>query len=465
MLAAAAAGFVGAITFRIGVVGIGYPITGAGLLVAGLGFCGARPSRAQLVTATASCALLSVAAFRTAGWLVTLCVLLGLIVGSLALLRARTWAGLAIGSAVMVFVPMRAARWTLRGLARLRVGGGSPGRAALVVGATSVLVLTFGALFASADPAYANVLNAVVPYRNASAIFGRVVAFGFVTAAALAATYTARRPPLFDVLAPAPATPLRRWEWATPLVILDVLFASFIVVQLTVLFGGRRHVLATAGLTYAEYARQGFWQLLVVTALTLALVAVAVRKAGRASKPDRTILRASLGTLCVLALAIVASAIHRMSTYEQAYGFTRLRVFVSGMEFWLGAVLILVLIAGIRMSGSWLPLAVLASIVVAMLTLAAVNPDAYIARHDVTRYERTGQIDPAYLATLSADAFPALDRLPAALRACALQDLAPALRATPSDPWYDFNVDRSRARTAFVKYPVAPCPSPSTGGD
>ncbi|HEY5200316.1 MAG TPA: DUF4173 domain-containing protein [Acidothermaceae bacterium] len=465
MLAAAAAGIIGAITLRVGVIGVGYPITGAGLLVAGVGFSGARPSRAQLVTAAGSGALLSVAAIRSATWLVTLCVVLGLIVGSLALVRVRTWAGLAIGSMVMFFVPLRAARWTLRGLARLRVGGGSPARAALVLGVTSALVLTFGALFASADPAYANVLNAVVPYRNAGAVFGRVVAFACVAATTLAATYTARRPPLLDALAPAPAKPLRRWEWAAPLLILDTLFASFVAVQLTVLFGGRRHVLSTTGLTYAQYARQGFWQLLAVTALTLGLVAVAIRKAARAIKADRTIVRALLGTLCVLALVIVASAVHRMSTYEQAYGFTRLRVFVTGTEFWLGAVLMLVLIAGIRMSGSWLPQAVLASVVVAMLTLTAVNPDAYIARHNVDRYSRTGQIDTAYLATLSADAFPALDRLPAALRACALQDLAPALRATPADPWYDFNLDRSVARSALAKHPVPACPAPSTGDD
>ena len=218
-------------------------------------------------------------------------------------------------------------------------------------------------------------------------------------------------------------------------------------------------MLATAGLTYAQYARQGFWQLLAVTALSLALVAIAIRKADRTSKPDVAIVRALLGTLCVLALVIVASAIHRMSTYEQAYGFTRLRVFVTGAELWLGAILILVLIAGIRMSGSWLPHAVLASAVIAVLTLAAVNPDAYIARHNVDRYERTGQIDTAYLATLSADAFPELDRLPAALRACALRDLAPTLRAAPSDPWYDFNLDRSRARSALANHPVAPCRS------
>ena len=180
LLTAAAAGILGAVTLRIGVVGVGYAITGAGLLIAGVGFSGAPPSRSQLVTATGALALLSVAAFRSAGWLVALCVILGLIVGSLALLRVRTWTGLVIGSAVMMFVPLRTARWTLRGLARLRVGGVSAARATLVVGVTLVLVLGFGALFVSADPAYGNVLNDAVPYRNAGEIVGRIVVFMLV---------------------------------------------------------------------------------------------------------------------------------------------------------------------------------------------------------------------------------------------------------------------------------------------
>jgi hypothetical protein len=161
-------------------------------------------------------------------------------------------------------------------------------------------------------------------------------------------------------------------------------------------------------------------------------------------------------------LIIVASAVHRMSLYEQQYGFTRLRVFVSTIEFWFGAVLVLVLVAGIGMAGSWLPRAVLASAVVAMLALAAINPDAYIAKHNVDRYDQTGQIDAEYLATLSADALPVLDQLPAGLRACALRNLAPSLRAMPAGPWYEFNLDRSRARGALANHPVGECVLSST---
>ena len=48
------------------------------------------------------------------------------------------------------------------------------------------------------------------------------------------------------------------------------LFAAFVALQIAALYGGHDHVLRTAGLTYAEYAHEGFAQLMVAAALTLA---------------------------------------------------------------------------------------------------------------------------------------------------------------------------------------------------
>jgi hypothetical protein len=47
-----------------------------------------------------------------------------------------------------------------------------------------------------------------------------------------------------------------------------------------------------------------------------------------------------------------------------------------------------------------------------------VNPDAYIARQNVERFEETGRIDVFYLGGLSADADSELDRLPDRVREC-----------------------------------------------
>jgi hypothetical protein len=204
------------------------------------------------------------------------------------------------------------------------------------------------------------------------------------------------------------------------------------------MFGGHAYVQRTTGLTYADYVHQGFGQLTVATVLTLLVVAVAARRAPRSTPRDRVVLRAVLGVLCGLTLVVVASALYRMHVYEQAYGFTRLRLLVSVFEAWLGLVVVLVMAAGLRLRAWWVPRAVLVSGAVALLLLAAANPDAFIARHNVERYQTTGRLDPAYLAGLSADAVPALTAAGA--------ELGCVRAAQPAhDDWLEWNLGRSRA--------------------
>ncbi|WP_293768129.1 DUF4173 domain-containing protein [Sporichthya sp.] len=282
-------------------------------------------------------------------------------------------------------------------------------------------------------------------------------AFLVTGAGVLTVGFLARGPPTTDVLAPAaPVRTARPWAWAVPLVPLDVLFAAFVLVQLTVLFGGREHELRTEGLTFAEYARQGFWQLTAVTVLTLAVVATAVRTARRATATERALIRALLGPLCGLALVVVASALHRMSLYEKEFGFTRLRVAATTVELFLGAVLVLLLVAGLRMSGTWLPRAVVAAAAVALLGLTAINPDAYIAERNVDRFERTGRID-LYLpgdVVGGRGARPA----PIARRCPRLCSRGHRPRAgCVLGPWFDTNVARNRARSLLDRETVGVC--------
>ena len=179
----------------------------------------------------------------------------------------------------------------------------------------------------------------------------------------------------------------------------------------------------------------------------------------REAPADRALARALLGALTALTLVIVASALYRMHTYEQAYGFTRLRLVVSAAEVWLGSVLLLVLAAGVRLGGRWLPEAAVATAVAALLGLAAANPDGLIADRNVTRYAETGSLDRAYLSRLSADAVPALDRLPEPLRGCVLAGPAARL-GDHGDGWRAANLGRAQARTVLRRDPAgtAPCP-------
>jgi hypothetical protein len=207
----------------------------------------------------------------------------------------------------------------------------------------------------------------------------------------------------------------------------------------------------TAGLTYAEYARGGFWQLTVVTILTLGVLAVAARKAPRCDGGDRAAMRIGLGLLAGLALVVVISALARMNAYEQAYGLTRLRLLVAACEIWFGLIFLMVLANGVRLrplgrrKGGWLQKAAFGTGVGMLLVLAALNPDGMIANRNIDRYEATKRIDVYYLGELSADAVPALDRLPEPLRSCALRDIKRRMNLG-HDAWYEFNWGRRAAR-------------------
>ncbi|MGW7363848.1 DUF4153 domain-containing protein [Streptomyces sp. NPDC054841] len=398
-------------------------------------------------------ALLVVPAVRDAGWPTFLAVVSALALGSLALHGGRTWPGVVFGSIGLLDALVTGPVWGWRGL-RERADGsrGRWGPALRTIAVAAVLLVVFGALFAGADAAFADLLGALTPDISAVDSPWRFLLFLIGLAGSLAAARTAAAPLRWDRLSLSPGKARGRAEWALPLIVLNLLFAAFIAVQLAVLFGGYDKVLRETGLTYAEYARQGFWQLLWATLLTLVVIGLALRWAPRDGARDRTLVRAVLGTLCVLTLVVVASALRRMDLYVDAYGLTRLRVFVGAMELWLGLVIVLIIVAG-AYGSRWLPRAVAASAAAAVLTFGLASPDALVAERNVQRYERTGKIDVDYLRDLSADAVPALDGLPEPLRSCALKTIARDLEDA-DEPWYASSWGRTRARSILEKQPA-----------
>jgi hypothetical protein len=238
------------------------------------------------------------------------------------------------------------------------------------------------------------------------------------------------------------------WEWAVPVGLVVAVEAGFLIAQGAAMWGGHEYLRRMTGLTYAEYVHQGFAQLTTATFLTLVVVALTMRVAARATRGDRILLRALLGILCLLTLAVVASALYRMGLYQQAYGYTVLRLFVDGFELWLGLVVVLLLVAGIRLSGQWLARAILISAAVLTLAFTAMNPDAWVAQRNIQRFEAGRPLDTLYLSTLSADATPTLiDRLPAEVTRCmfGLRDYAP-LR----DDALAWNLGRDREHAALT---------------
>ena len=448
--AVVAVGVVGGVLLRPGAVGLGVLLAGTAVLLLALRSCRRRPGPDQQLAAVLAVLLLSVASWRDAPWLVVLCLLAAVALGGVAVCGGRTWTGLVTSAlAPLVRLPSTVV-WGAEPLRRVRFPVAAPGRSVVVAGVSSLVLLVFGGLFAAADAAYAHAVGQLTSGLSLGWLGLHLPFVLLTTAAAGSAVHLATDPPVPDALAPAPARPVRRLEWVVPVLLLDLLFASFVMVQLTVLFGGDDHVLRTAGLTYAEYARHGFWQLLVVSLLTFAVLAAVVRLA---PPSDRALVQLLLGVLCVLSLVVVASSLHRLGLYEQAYGWTRLRVVVRAAELTIGALFVLVLVAGALWRATWLPRAAVAVVTAGLLGLVAANPDAAIAAHDVPRSDR----DLGYLSGLSADAVPALLELPAPERACALALLRERLQA--DDPWWDGNRSRARARALLSQLPATPCVS------
>jgi hypothetical protein len=452
--AVVAAGVVAAASVPLDRTGVGWALTGLVLVLLLRWVATSRPAgpttrASQTAWALAAVALLAVGAVRDSGWLFVLCFLASVVAGVFAVVGPRTVTGMVGSLLIQPIAVMHAVPWASRGLAALRTRRAGSARLGAALGVSLVLLIVFGALFAAADAAFAALTDVLLP--AVSTLFRWAFLFLAVGAATLGAAYLVLAPPILDDTAKGERRTVHRLEWTVPIALLDLLFAAFVAVQLTVLFGGSRYVLRTTGLTFAEYARRGFWQLLIVTVLTLAVLAAASRWAPRTTVTDRVWVRALLGTLATLTLVILASAVYRMVVYMQAYGFTQLRVFVIAVELALGVVFVLVLAAGVRLRGGWLPQAVAATGVAMLLGLAVLNPDRFVADRNIDRFERGERLDVPYLRELSTDAVPALYRLPEQVRNCVLHGAQSRL-AQP-EGWQAWNLGRAQARRAISAQP------------
>jgi hypothetical protein len=373
-------------------------------------------------------------AVRAAEWLLVLNLLIGAGLFAVASAHARTWTQIALAPVRALLLLPRGLFASLSPLARhVRsvpgVGTRSVWRAGALAGG---LLIVFGGLFLSADPAFAALTERfLVPEVDVGLLPARVLvaALCLAGAGALALSteyaYTEPGSSWAGIAAARRPYQLRPVEWLPALLLMNALFAAFVLLQLAVIFGGHTRVLETTGLTYAQYARGGFFQLVAVAVLTLGLIAGAVRFAESEAR-TRLWLKGLLGGLCVLTLVILASALTRMNLYQEVYGFTHLRLLVEATILWLAAVFLAVLAAGAFWRGEWLPRTVLALGAAALLILNMNNPDALIAKRNIDRFERTGKIDLAYLARLSVDAVPALSALPEPQRTCVLARISSA---------------------------------------
>jgi hypothetical protein len=307
------------------------------------------------------------------------------------------------------------------------------------------VVLVLGALLASADRIFAASLRVHVSVPGSIWVHVPLVVVGAGGVAGLLRMASAR---------PNGSLPPTSWrlepvEWTTVLGSVVVLLGGFAVVQVVTLTGGGRHVLETEGLTYAEYARSGYFQLLAATVLT-ALVLGGLAVVSQRDRPGDRARWIALSELTVgLTLVILLVAFRRLGLYEEAYGWTMLRLMAKSGAVWIGIVLVLLALrlAGVRRNRAWFIPASIAAGLGVLVVLNLVNPEAAVVRHNLARQD--AHFDPGYLAGLSDDAMPTLvgsirsltahDQLVVRTKVCAAERHSGLLR---------WNLSRSRADDA-----------------
>ncbi len=260
-------------------------------------------------------------------------------------------------------------------------------------------------LLASADPVFASFFNLNIDLGQLLLdVF--FVAVGSLVAAGLLRLALAE--PLDRV--DGPVWRLGATEALVVLAILDAVFLAFALAQVMAATGAAAETLRTAGVTYSDYARSGFFQLLWVSGITLALLIFFSRIS--AFKESKTRLAFLVLAECAIALTlmIVVVAFRRLSLYEEAYGFTMLRLYSHVFAVWIGLVFLLLAadFIGLWSHRRWFIGATATTAAAVLLGLNIASPEAIVVALNTDHAQITHKIDSAYLAELSSDATPAL---------------------------------------------------------
>ncbi|HEV7844528.1 MAG TPA: DUF4173 domain-containing protein, partial [Pyrinomonadaceae bacterium] len=244
-------------------------------------------------------------------------------------------------------------------------------------------------------------------------------------------------------------------EIGVALGVLDLLFLAFVTVQIRYFFGGSALVQATTGLTYAEYARRGFFELVWVTALVLPVLLIAHWLLRKENPAHERIFRVLAGAQVALLFVIMASAAGRIRLYQREYGLTEQRLYTIAFMVWLGAVFIWFAWTVLRGARERFSCGALVAGFVVIGLLHVVNPDATIVRANISHAEKGGRgFDASYIMGLSADAVPALAAsLPAMSQDQRCVVAASLLSRWPEDAatdWRTWNWSRREARQIIL---------------
>jgi len=241
----------------------------------------------------------------------------------------------------------------------------------------------------------------------------------------------------------------------TILSLLNIVYIIFAVIQFAYLFGGNTFILPSS-FTYAEYARRGFFELIIVTVINFAILFFSITFVKKESRKASTVIRAFLSALVIFTFILLISAFYRMVLYEMAYGYTYLRIFVQAFMILLFVLFIINLVYIWYSKMPIVSVYILCSLILFVI-LNFANVDVIVARNNINRYYSTGEIDVNYLERLSCDAVAETARL----LDCKDEEIVAQVKnyferekeilAKQSD-WQSYNLSKIKAQKTLDEY-------------
>jgi len=325
------------------------------------------------------------------------------------------------------------------------------------------LVLILVLLFATADPILARGRDSIFDALGSLTALPQVIFGVLLSIFVVGAYFASRRASGTRSRAVGSLVPRVEIGLTERRVVLFAIAATswlFVLLQISYLFA-THPANAGSGITFAEYAHRGFAEL-TVAATGVALLIVAAHQQILSTDEKRAHSALIWPSIALLGAVgcILVSAFHRVSLYEDAYGYTTARVYAQAyMLLTLGALAVVTwhVVRGFEVRA--LARAVMTVSLTTLVAMVFWNADAWVARENVSRYAQTGKIDVDYLASgLSLDAYPtliaSLPRLGPVerqqLQTALTKRMASHLTDSRDTHWYEWNLRRSRATAVQI---------------
>jgi Domain of unknown function (DUF4173) len=330
----------------------------------------------------------------------------------------------------------------------------------------SAVVGVFGLILAGADPILAAFRDELVLVLERLEFIPRLVFFGVLFVGAVGSYGLAQRPGAPASVSSRPAASTSRTETERVIVLSAValLFAAFLGLQLSYLFGNAPARVGS-GVTFAEYARRGFAELTVVASLCTLLILWLERG------PRRGVRERGLAfLLTVLLWILLVSAFRRLWLYEEAYGFTTARLYAQIYMIVVACGLVLLVIELARGLDARRFLRRITMVgLVTLVVLTFWNHEGWIARRNIERAARGGPLDAYYLVwNLSVNAVPAivasLDRTPLGevLAEAVIARYTRRMKLSPCR-WFEWNLRQVEAANALYTARLVAGETPDSG--